>query len=76
MKLEKLSWQRSARLQGLKGYERRCQGIKRRRFRKAKHTKKHIKNDSNRKIGTSSSRYDKQVTTTTTTKKRDCGRYL
>ena len=48
--IRNLSWQRSARLQGLKGYEQRCQGIKRRRFRKGKHTKKHIKNDSNRKI--------------------------
>ena len=90
-KITKLSWQRSARPQGLKGYEGKCQGIKRRRFRKAKHKKKHIKKDSYRKIPKFLNfrfmlqtvfvrRYNKQVTPPhpppSQKKKRDSGRYL
>ena len=85
--ITKLSWQRSARLQGLKIYEWRCLGIKR-HVRKPKHTKKQIKKDYNRKIRKAlslklfcmcvklKSRYHKQVTKKKKKKKRDCGRYL
>ena len=84
--ITKLSFQRTARLQGLKIYEWRCHSITR-RFRKPKHTKEQIKKDYNRKIRKVlslklfcmcvklKSRYDKQVTKKKK-KKRDCGRYL
>ena len=71
--ITKLSWQHSARLQGLQIYEWRCHGIAR-HLRKPKHTKEQITKDYNRKIRKVlslklfcmcvklKSRYDKQVT--------------